>query len=48
MILCKLLPEIDPPPLPPLLFTLYFYISAFNAFSVQNKALSKIQGSEQC
>lgn len=32
--------QIDPPPLPPLLFTPYFYISALNVFSMQNKALN--------
>lgn len=38
---------IDPPPLPPLLFTCYFCISALNVFSMQNKALNIAQGSEQ-
>lgn len=33
-------PEIDPPPLPPLLFTCYGYISTLSVFSMQNKALN--------
>lgn len=40
-------PEIDPPPLPPLLFTCYCYISTLSVFSMQNKALNTAQGSEQ-